>query len=167
MLPFLFSAPYEQIQCFGQTRSKSVLNTSGFSSEMDLTPEEFYEASDNFVLLISLIAGPAVVGPQHFKQHGSFCLSHKQFKDSFPAILAFDIETRCMFFNTQTFLTDDAYKCHWNETQLKFSQKKADDAAELAIRESAGLTTLLQKGSSSQRYAPYPAACATLPVCIS
>jgi len=133
---------------------QSVLDTSGFPSETDLTPEEFYEASDNFVSLISLIAGPAVV--QRFKQHRSFCLSRKQFKDSFPAILAFDIETRRMFFNTQTFLTDDAYERRWNETQLKLSQKKADDAAELAIRESARLTTLLQQGSSSQRYAPYP-----------
>jgi hypothetical protein len=133
---------------------QSVLDTAGFPSETNLTAEEFYEASDNFVSLINLIAGPAVV--ERFKQHRSFCLSRKQFKDSFPAILAFDIETRRIFFNTQTFLADEAYTRRWNEIQIQVSQKKADDAAELAIRESARFSALLQQGGSSQRYAPYP-----------
>ncbi|OAX30742.1 hypothetical protein K503DRAFT_806797 [Rhizopogon vinicolor AM-OR11-026] len=117
---------------------RAVLDASGFPPETSLTADEFYEASENFIQLLPHCAGPAV--------------------ENFNAVLAFDIKTRCIFFNTKTFLSDDAYAHHWNEIQSKITKKQAQDASESAFREVARLSALatrLEGGPSNNHYQPY------------
>lgn len=137
---------------------KLVLDASGFPAETTLQPADFHEATENFMQLLEHIAGPAII--ERFKRHRKFCLSRKPFVDNYEAILAFDIETRRMFFNTKGFLTEAAYERRWNDTITRISQKKADEASAAAIREAnkvAALAARLDGSSSNSRYHPYPA----------
>ncbi|KIK37287.1 hypothetical protein CY34DRAFT_43692, partial [Suillus luteus UH-Slu-Lm8-n1] len=136
---------------------RSVLDASGFPAETTLQPADFHEATENFMQLLEHVAGPAII--ERFKRHRRFCLSRKPFVDNYEAILAFDIETRRMFFNTKGFLTEAAYERRWNDTISKISQKKADEASANAIKETNKVTALVAKlegSSNSTRYQPYP-----------
>jgi hypothetical protein len=139
---------------------KSVLDTSNFPAESTLTPVEFYEASENFLELLNIIAGPAVI--EKFKEHRRFCLARRRFTNHYDAVLAFDIETRRLFFNTKTFLSEAAYEHRWNDTLTMVSHAKAEESAANATKEVTRLTALAARfetnsgSSNSHRYQPYP-----------
>jgi hypothetical protein len=138
---------------------KSVLDTSKFPSETTLSPVEFYEASENFIELLKLIAGPTVI--EKFIAHRRFCLARRRFTNHYDAVLAFDIETRRLFFNTKTFLSDAAYERRWNDTLTMVSHVKNEESAANANKEVARLSALAARieangSSSSSRYTPYP-----------
>jgi len=136
---------------------RSIMDASSFPPEMSLPPAQFNEASKNFINLLAHVASPLII--ERFKQHHDFCLSRKRFDENFQAILAFDIETRRIFFNTKTFFTEDAYKHRWEEIQLKVAQQKSDEASANANREAARIATLISRlegSSSNNRYNPYP-----------
>ncbi|KAG1745962.1 uncharacterized protein EDB91DRAFT_134832 [Suillus paluster] len=95
---------------------------------------------------MSLVANPAIV--ERFKQHRSFCLSRGMRKD-YRAILAFDIETRQIFFNTQSFLLDAAYERRWHEVELETLHLEVSEAADRVAREATKLS------AHSHRFHPY------------
>jgi hypothetical protein len=137
---------------------KMVLDAAGFPAETSLQPADFHEATETFLQLLEYIAGLTII--QRFKRHRKFCLSRKPFADNYDAILAFDIETRRLFFNTKGFLSEEAYERRWNDTIAKISQKKADDASAAATREAnrvAALASRLENSGGGNRYQPYPA----------
>ncbi|KAG0700025.1 hypothetical protein DFH29DRAFT_1001492 [Suillus ampliporus] len=120
---------------------------SNFPPEDTLPAVEFYQASNNFIKLMSLVAGPAIV--ERFKQHRSFCLPH--IGERFRAILAFDIETRRMFFNTQSFLAEAAYERRWRAVELDILRLEFREVADRlrAAPEAAKFS------SHSHRFHPY------------
>ncbi|KAG1717926.1 uncharacterized protein EDB91DRAFT_1090456 [Suillus paluster] len=135
---------------------KSVMDTSGFPPESSPSPIQFYEAYENFMELLNRIAGGAI--QEKFRKHRLFCLSRKHFEENFSAVLAFNIETRRIFFNTKSLLTDAAYECCWNETLTKISRDKSDEAAANANRELQRLMALMshfEGSNSNNRYHPY------------
>lgn len=95
------------------------------------------------------VASPLII--ERFKQHRDFCLSRKYFDENFQAILAFDIETRRIFFNMKTFFTEDAYKRRWEEIPLKVARQKSDEASAKPNREAARIAVLISRleGSNS------------------
>lgn len=136
---------------------KSIMDSSSFPPETSLPPAQFNEASKNFINLLAHVASPLII--EHFKQHHDFCLSCKHFDENFQAILAFDIKTRRIFFNTETFFTEDAYKNQWNKIQMKVAQQKSDEAVANANQEVAhilALVSCLESSNGSHCYNPYP-----------
>ncbi|KAG1751190.1 hypothetical protein EDB19DRAFT_2004745 [Suillus lakei] len=87
---------------------------------------------------------------ERFKKHQSFCLSNM---GRFQVVLAFDIETRRMFFGTESFLAEDAYVRRWHQMDMDISHKEIreavkEGAAAAAVREAAKL-------KSGHRFHPY------------
>lgn len=138
---------------------KPVIDTSSFPAESSLTPVEFYEATENFLELLKLIAGPAVI--EKFTAHRRFCLARRRFTNHYDAVLLFDIDVRRLFFNTKTFLSDDAYGRRWNDTLTMVSHTKSEESAANANKEVARLSAIASRieangHGSSSRYNPYP-----------
>lgn len=137
---------------------KSVLDTSAFPAESTITPVEFYEASENFMELLKIIGGPSVI--EKFTAHRQFCLARRRFSNHFDAVVAFDIETRRLFFTTKTFLLEAAYEWRWNDTLMMVSHVKSEESSANTNKEVARLSALAARiesgGGSSSCYQPYP-----------
>ncbi|KAG1751189.1 hypothetical protein EDB19DRAFT_1279399 [Suillus lakei] len=94
---------------------------------------------------MSLVAEPAIV--ERFKEHRTFCLSH--LSERRRSVVAFDIETRRIFFNTESFLAQDAYLRRWRELDMDISYK------ELWVRIEEGQAAVQEDAKSSHRFHPY------------
>ncbi|KAG2336519.1 hypothetical protein BDR05DRAFT_1005772, partial [Suillus weaverae] len=94
-----------------------VMDTSnGFPPKATLTADVFFEATNNFLKLLTLIIDNITV--QRFTEHRQFCMSRDAFTSNFQAILNFNIETHRRFFNTHIFLDHNTYKEHWTEVKV-------------------------------------------------
>ncbi|KAG1770863.1 hypothetical protein EV702DRAFT_1202191 [Suillus placidus] len=114
---------------------------STFPPEDTISEINFHQASHKFIGLMSLVASPAIV--ERFKAHRSFCLSHML---RFRTVVAFDIETRRVFFNTESFLEEDAYISRWKALDMDIVHKELSER----IHEAAAVTV-----KSDHRFHPY------------
>ncbi|KAG2129143.1 hypothetical protein DEU56DRAFT_818012 [Suillus clintonianus] len=122
---------------------------SSFPPEDTLSLVEFHQASFNFIKLMSLVAEPAIV--ERFKQHRSFCLSHMM--ERYRTVLAFDMETRRIFFNTESFLAQDAYLRRWHAMDMDMMNLEVREAVE---ERAAAVEEAAKSGHShGHRFHPY------------
>lgn len=98
---------------------------STFPLENTIDQIDFYQASSKFIDLMSIIACPSIV--EWFKTHHEFCQSHM---GRFRVVVAFDIETRRRFFNSQTLLSEEAYQKRWRALDSDIFHKELSERIE-------------------------------------
>ncbi|KAG1772420.1 hypothetical protein EDD22DRAFT_433705 [Suillus occidentalis] len=116
---------------------------STFPLENTISEIDFHQASYKFIDLMSLLASPSIV--EWFKTHQSFCLSHMR---KFRVVVAFDIETRRRFFNTERVLSEDAYLSRWNALDADMFHKELSERVDQA-------KAVIENSKSDNRFHPY------------
>lgn len=127
----------------GMKRLHAGEDPSSFPPENTISEIDFYQALHMFIDLMSLIASPSIV--EWFKTHKSFCLSHME---RYRAVVAFDIETRRRFFNTERVLGEEAYLTRWNALDADMFHKELREQMDEA-------KDVIENSKSDHRFHPY------------